>query len=61
MGSMAKTAIGGTIKATAGIMGAMASEALDLKPSMSASSNQNDEPKRFPTEYKAQENNKDEP
>ena len=61
MGSMAKTAIGGTIKATAGVMGAMASEALDLKPSMSASSNQNNEPKRFPTEYKAQENNKDEP
>jgi len=61
MGSMAKTAIGGTIKATAGVMGAMASEALDLKPSMSASSNQNNEVKRFPTEYKAQENNKDEP
>jgi len=61
MGSMAKTAIGGTIKATAGVMGAMASEALDLKPSMSSSSNQNNEVKRFPTEYKAQENNKDEP
>ena len=61
MGSIAKSAIGGTIKATAGVMGAMASEALDLKPSMSASSNQNNEVKRFPTEYKAQENNKDEP
>jgi len=57
MGSMAKTAIGGTIKATAGVAAAMASEALDLKPSMSASSNQNNEVKRFPTEYTANQNN----
>ena len=57
LGSMAKTAIGGTIKATAGVAAAMASEALDLKPSMAASSNQNNEVKRFPTEYIANQNN----
>ena len=57
LGSMAKTAIGGTIKATAGVAAAMASEALDLKPSMAASSKQNNEVKRFPTEYTANQNN----
>lgn len=47
----------GVASAAGGVASAMASEALDLKPSMAASSNQNNEVKRFPTEYTTNQNN----
>ena len=59
-GSMAKSALGGTMKAGLSIAGAMASEALDIKPGVSAA-NQNREVKKFPTEYKPNNDTKDEP
>ncbi len=59
-GSMAKSALGGTMKAGLSIAGAMASEALDIKPGVSAV-NQNREVKKFPTEYQPNNDTKDEP
>lgn len=52
--SMAKSAIGSTMKAGLSVAGAMAAEALDIKPGV-ATANQNREVKKFPTEYKMQQ------
>lgn len=60
LGSMARTAVSGAMRATAGVATSMASEALDLKPGMS-SQNKNNEVKRFPTDYQPSSDTKDEP
>lgn len=50
------SAIKGTAKATLGVASAMAAEAFEHKPSSSFSTQNNPEVKKFPTEYRPQQN-----